>query len=303
MLVKNNRIGKYTAFLLGTLFLLTACGPREIPDDKMEGIIHDIFLVNAYVKEYRGDAKIDTDSTDIYTPVFKKYGYTADDFRYSMERMALKKSSRLGELIDNATSDIKIENAFYEGRARILERVDSIVATSYQDTVLFRPDSVWFKKIKLKDSLKISLPATEGKYYITYDYMVDTTDNAHFLTARYKLLDSLGKSVYGNSRTITRGGVTKKMDISFHAESKADTLELILADYPKAATRMAIRIDSLLIVHEIPLKEARSRYWRDQLYLYSREKFSPYYESIQKDSSTLYIVPPLRPDTTSRTDL
>jgi len=299
--VKNRSIKTYVVSLFGALFLLTACGPKEIPDSDMQAIIHDIFLVNAYYGLYE-QSHTPSDSVDIYTPILKKYGYDAEDFRYSMDRMALKKSSRLSELIDAATADIKEENNYYEGRARIALRVDTLMGQYYQDTVLQRPDSLWFRDIRKKDTLSITLPVEPGTYRILYGFQRDTTDKGH-LTMRYRLKDTTGKFVLTNSRTLQQGQDYRKMDVTFDAGADADSLLLILADYPSSVKNAGLRIDSLMIIHHPPLDSVRSIYWKDQFNRYSHLEYLPDYESIPQDSGTLYLVPPLRPDTARRTDL
>jgi len=299
--VKNGSIKRLTAYLLGMLFFLTACGPREIPDQDMEGIIHDIFLVNAYVGQYQM-GKIGTDSVDIYEPILEKYGYDAEDFRYSMERMTLKKSSRLAELIDKATADIKAENDFYEARARIAERVDTLIGDFYRDTVLQRVEPFWVRNPRDRDSLRILTAAEAGKYRVKYGYLIDSTDKSSYLSMRYNLKDSTGRNIYNNSRGLTRDTVRRDMDVTFDANERACSLELILAHYSDNIKNIGIRIDSLFVLHEPPLDSTRTRYWRDRFGSYTARPYPPRYET-EKDSSTLYLMPPHRPEPAGRTEL
>ena len=297
--MKNALIKRGFILLLGISFLMTACGPKEIPDDKMADIIHDVFLVNAYYTQFQS-GKIKTDSVDIYGPVLEKYGYTVEDFRYSIERMTLKKSSRISELIDEATADIKKENDFFTYRQRMREKIDTLIGDYYQDTVYRRPDSTWVRNTRLKDSLTITIPVKKGNYTIQYNYLLEGRDR-EYLTMEYDQKDSLGKSAGNSSRQFSRQDGANKMNVSFVANFNARELEVLLVDYPSHAEKLAVRIDSVLITHIPPLEEKRPRFWKD-LRDISDEEFTAY-DFIPQDSSALYIVPPLRPDTARRTVL
>lgn len=299
--MKNGSIKRWFISLLGLSFLLTACGPKEIPDNDMQDIIHDIFLVNAYYMLYQ-QSHMSLDSIDIYTPILEKYGYDTEDFRYSMDRMALKKSSRLAELIDKATADIKAENDYYEGRERIVLRVDTLIGRYYRDTIYMRPDSVWIRDLKNRDTLKLTFPIQHGRYRILYGYFRDTTDQK-VLSMRFRVKDTTGNIIYNNSRTLVQGDKYRKIDINLDAAPDADSLLLILADYSAAAKKAALRIDSLYLIYDAPLDSLRLRYWKDQLGRYARKTYPPVYESNPQDSCTLHLMPPLRPDSTGCAEL
>ncbi|MCD8185658.1 MAG: hypothetical protein LUD68_04135 [Rikenellaceae bacterium] len=180
--------------------------------------------------------------------------------------MALKKSSRLSELIDAATADIKEENNFYEGRARIAMRVDTLIGQFYRDTVVQRLDSLWIRDLRLKDTLSLRISVYPGQYRILYGFQRDTTDKGH-LTMRYRLKDSTGKFILTNSRTLQQGQEYRKMDVTLEAGADADSLLLVLADYPSSTRAVGLRIDSLMILYHPPLDSVRPVYWKDQFRL------------------------------------
>lgn len=284
---------------MGLTFLLTACGPKEIPDDKMADIIHDVFLVNAYYNQF-GSGKIRTDSVDIYAPILEKYGYTVEDFRYSIERMTLKKSSRISELIDEATADIKKESDFYTYRQRMREKVDTLIDNYYRDTVYRCPDSTWVRNTRLKDSLTITVPVEKGRYTIQFNYRLEDHDR-EYMAMQYTQKDSTDKSVGSSSRQFSRQEGPNKMNVQLETNINARELEVLLVDYPSHAEKLAVRIDSVLITFVPPIEDKRSGFWKDLRHI-SDEEFTVY-DFIPQDSGTLYVVPPLRPDTARRTDL
>lgn len=65
---------------------VAACsrGPKVIPRSKMEKIYTDMLMADQWYA-YNTKNKIDIETTLFYEPIFRKYGYTTDDFRASVE--------------------------------------------------------------------------------------------------------------------------------------------------------------------------------------------------------------------------
>lgn len=66
-----------TRRLLILILALASCAcnrSRNIPDDELVAITRDIFLSNAFRESLLSGIPM-TDSVDIYTPIFEKYGY------------------------------------------------------------------------------------------------------------------------------------------------------------------------------------------------------------------------------------
>lgn len=300
--MKTASIKRCFIFLLGLAFLLTACGPREIPESKMKAIIQDVFMVNAYQALHGGNNHINTDSVDIYTPILNGYGYDLEDFRHTVDRWALKKSSKLSELIDEATADIKRENDYYIARQEIQDRIDTLINERYRDTVYQRLDPIWVKDRKHLDSLKFTIPAREGRYRILYRYLIDSADLNGRVALRYNQKDSAGEVLRPNTRTLTRGG-DRWMDFAFEAEAGIDSLELTLADYGNGRMAVAFRADSVYIIYNEPIEAGRKRYLEDMIRLVLGIDYPYEFPYPSKDSGALHVVPPLRPDTARHTDL
>ncbi len=139
---------KHKTLIIGLLGLLalTACAPRRIPDRDMEAIIRDIFLVNAYRASVAGpQTRTIIDSADIYTPILSGYGYGLPAFRRTLDRWALKKSSKLSELIEAATVELNLENELYLRRQRIQDRLDTLAIAHYRDSLERPADSMWVR--------------------------------------------------------------------------------------------------------------------------------------------------------------
>ncbi len=298
-----NSCKKYLSAALALTFLLTACGPRKIPDDKMALIIRDIFLVNAYKEQAELDFSLD--SVDIYEPILGRYGYTNDDFRRSLNSMALKKSSRLSELIDQATADIAAENTTYQTQSRLRARIDSALLAMYRDTVYRRqtPPIVVSRKA-VADSLLLQIPVQEGSYRLKYAYLIDSADVNSYIPNRYFLLDSLGKTVSTRSSALTR---YKRSE--YNSEIRVipgqDSLRIRLADYSAATARPDIAVDSIYLIYTAPISQNRDRYVKEMLGFDPEETYRPYGVSPwpAPDSGALFILLPVPPDSTGGAEL
>lgn len=284
------------------LLTLVACGPRQIPERRMKSIIRDVFLVNAYQMQ-PGLGVTGTDSVDIYTPILNDHGYDLADFRHTIDRWALKKSSKLSELIDEAAVDIRQENERNIAIQERQNRLDTLIEARYLDTVYRRPDSLWVRNRRALDGLKFTIPAQEGKYRLRYRYLIDSTDRSSRITLRYIQKDSSGSDLRSNTNALTRDEV-RWMDVTFQADSRIDSLEVILGDYRADDKTIAIRTDSVYILYNEPIEAARERYFHDMVRLSLGLETYPYeFTFFPKDSGALHVVPPLRPDTARHSDL
>lgn len=65
---------------------VAACsrGPRVIPRSKMEKIYTDMLIADQWLMRNQ-DAGFKADTTLFYEPIFRKYGYTSEDFNASNE--------------------------------------------------------------------------------------------------------------------------------------------------------------------------------------------------------------------------
>lgn len=300
----KRKASTYALPLLALLWLAAGCGPRVIPDRKMEGIIHDIFLSNAYYTQF-GQQKIRIDSVDFYTPILENYGYDIADFRHTLDRWALQKSSRLTDLIGDATADIQRENQRYEYRGRLQRRIDTLIRARYLDTLLFRPDSIDARGSRDADRLTFRLASPAGSYRIRYGYRLPPNEDNERAVMRYRVYDSGKAVVETSSRSLVRDAGGRIVELSFEAPVGADSLELILAEYPSGGGETVFHADSVLVTRNAPIEELRERLPRDMIRLRTGlEILSPYeLDFPPRDSGALRVVPPLRVDTAASADL
>ena len=79
--------------------LCTACGRgRIIPEGKMQDILEEMFTVDQWVRENDGALAV-SDTTWLYEPVFRKYGYSFKDYDASIRRY-LKDPTGFAEMME-----------------------------------------------------------------------------------------------------------------------------------------------------------------------------------------------------------
>ena len=80
--------------LIAAATALGSCArDKVIPDEELARIFRDAYLINAYVS----DRGVKLDSLELYEPVFSRYGYTAEDVRYTIGNFSRRKSAQLSD--------------------------------------------------------------------------------------------------------------------------------------------------------------------------------------------------------------
>ena len=297
------------ALVIITVVLLsaTACDrPKTIPDRKLPLIVRDLIVANAY--SARSVPGISSDTIDIYTPILEKYGYTDADLRNTLNRMAMKKSSRFSEIMDSAIAEIRREDDYFKWRKSVRNKIDSLATARYKDTVYVMDTAeIVVKSITQKDAdnkYVIRIPVVgKGDYQFDMKYIIDTVDkkNYYMFGYHFETWDSTrirpGTLSYSRSNNVKR-----RMSVKITPTASDSTLVIKLLNYNKNFTKpINITFDSIYIVYYPPVEESRERMAREVTYSFFKKHAED--EARQKDSGALYLVPPLRPDTTGRADI
>ena len=126
--------------MTAAVFLMSSCDGKEsrvIPEDSFSRIYAEMFITDQWINanpRYRRKA----DTMWVYEPVFEKYGYTADDYRASVEyylqepdRFAtiLKESSLI---LEEHLAELKNEKARQEEQTQLEQGIS-----------MFRPESLY----------------------------------------------------------------------------------------------------------------------------------------------------------------
>jgi len=126
-----------TRRLLILILALASCAcnrSRNIPDDELVAITRDIFLSNAFRESLLSGIPM-TDSVDIYTPIFEKYGYEPEDFNYTVRNLSKRKSVRFTDIIDEVTASLAREDSLLQKRVALLDTIDRRIDERYRQTV------------------------------------------------------------------------------------------------------------------------------------------------------------------------
>lgn len=234
---------------------------RTIPDDKLALIVQDIALVNAYAQR----ENINTDSLDIYTPVFDKYGYTMTDFRYTLTTFSKRKSMRVSDIINETTKLLEGDFNRYNNAVAALDSVDARSRRLYAEHIEI-DSTIKVRRISDTSRLRISIPVKEGRYMITYRYTLDSTDTNYGMRSSFILQDT-GKV----RRTVTTQWLSprnsKRVAINIDATPVSRRMVLSLGGYSKNMQTPHLTIDSMKIIYLPPAADAVQRV-TDSLYKY-----------------------------------
>lgn len=152
---------------------------RVIPDDTLAEIFYEAFLTNSYI----GIEYIDTDSLQIYEPIFQKYGYTSKDVRYTVGNFSRRKSARLGNVVEQAITRLDEEGKELERQVMILDTIRNVAVRRF--TRIVRSDSL-IRATKAADSVRLLItlaPVRAGEYEVSYEYTDDGYSNKHMRRA------------------------------------------------------------------------------------------------------------------------
>ncbi len=272
--------------LFALVALLGACAkPKTIPDEKLEKIFRDIFLVNSYCNS----RSINTDSLSIYEPILHEHGYRPRDLVYTLEHYSRRKSSRLSDILDRSIQLLDKQYDVYAARVGVLDTIDMIARERFRETCL-KDTSLNITRLRDTSALRMKFAAREGQFRVRFSYKLDTSDH-NSLRTTINILDSARNKVA--SRTLwMRQGEREKIDERLESPASARTFELVIGNYPQNAQTPSLRIDTFSVVRYLPLKQALDsldRHLIDYKLLIDGKEYS---RLGAPDSLTLRIHPP-----------
>ncbi len=158
---------------LPALLLSGGCKHHTIiPDDELALIFHDVFLTNSLLQST--DAR--RDSLLVYEPIFDRYGYTAEDVRYTIGNFSKRKSARLGDVVELAIARLESEGLELN---RIVAGLDTVnnVARRTSERIIRHDSLICITSLKDTARLRIVLDSVRpGDYRIRARYEVDSLD-------------------------------------------------------------------------------------------------------------------------------
>lgn len=280
------------------LFAATvACNrPRIIPDTKLVEITHDIFLANAY----RGSTYnplVSTDSLDIYTPIFDKYGYKPTDFTYTITNLSRRKSIRFTDILEVVTQRLAKEDSVMAARLALLDTMDQRIEERYKQ-VLFSDSSRRLTTLSNLDKPELILPGKMGRYVIDFIYDLDSASrNNNLRYAHYQMdeSDNQTNSYFLGYLPATRR--TERIEFTItDPHVKEVQIHLATSLSPKEKS-IRLLIDSMKVVYYLPIVEARDSLIRE-IFTFRSMVPEANYKTQKHVTGIKEIIGALDPDTT-----
>ena len=99
----------HIVLLSAVLAVLCGCGrsARVIPADKLARIYHDMFLADAWLRE-NPDARTAADTTLVFDPIFRRYGYTFEDYDRTLHYY-IERPDKFAKVVENASDRLRKE--------------------------------------------------------------------------------------------------------------------------------------------------------------------------------------------------
>ncbi|MBR6305300.1 MAG: DUF4296 domain-containing protein [Bacteroidales bacterium] len=169
------------------LLAVASCrGPRTIPRDTLGEIFYDMFLQDQQIRNDISLKRI-ADTSLVYEGIFREYGYSTDDYLYTMDKYIRdpaklsKVFEKVGDRLDKEVKGIKKEVEFEEWRKKYLaiykHRIDT---TSLPLVPLGAVDTMYFH-----------LHKDEIKYFPPPDTLTPVLDTMVFRLDTLARCDSL----------------------------------------------------------------------------------------------------------------
>ena len=197
--------------LIAAATALGSCArDKVIPDEELARIFRDAYLINAYVS----DRGVKLDSLELYEPVFSRYGYTAEDVRYTIGNFSRRKSAKLSDVVEQSIRLLEEESAYYKYEVGVLDTIDNVARRRFTRTV-YSDSLIRVTRIKDTARLRVRIPDTRpGEYRVSFDYLIDSLDENLAPRMRVWLVEadssarSLVLSLYGTREKFRRPDVT-----------------------------------------------------------------------------------------------
>ena len=202
--------------LIAAATALGSCArDKVIPDEELARIFRDAYLINAYVS----DRGVKLDSLELYEPVFSRYGYTAEDVRYTIGNFSRRKSAKLSDVVEQSIRLLEEESAYYKYEVGVLDTIDNVARrrftrTVYSDSLTRKGESSSILRKSSRErvsrilqadssarSLVLSLYGTREKFrrpdVTIYDLKVSyTPETAEAVDSLY--IDQLGLKIFAD---------------------------------------------------------------------------------------------------------
>ena len=107
----------HIALLLILLASLTGCGRRGrvIPPKKLMKLYTEMYLADQWLRD-KPDLRVAADTTLFFDPIFRRHGYTFEDYNRSVH-FYLDRPDKYGKLLNKAADRVRKESALLQKEA------------------------------------------------------------------------------------------------------------------------------------------------------------------------------------------
>ena len=150
-----------------TVLSVAGCArKKEIDDHTLAKIFSEAYITNAYM----GIKYFNIDSVQIYEPILEHYGFTPEDYRYTIGNFSRRKSAQLGRVLKDAEEQIKQFADIYDREVVILDTIQNVAVRTMQ-RVVHKDSLISIKKLADSSKLKMVIdPLQPGMYSVRYKY-------------------------------------------------------------------------------------------------------------------------------------
>lgn len=281
---------KFIYIVLASL-VLAAChrGPKAIPEKDMRSIMREALISQAILQvDNSGDTRLKPiDSLDLHTDILKKYGYTLEDFRFTVREMSMRKSNPLANILSGVATDIKAFSSVAEARYKEQLKIDSTAQARTADTV-FLSDTVLrgrfdgYKIVYTGPAAKDSAVAP-GTYRLSFDYSTGSHARSYTKSVRTRRTGPSG-SLSESTLWIPVAKDTTRYEGEIKVGNSVRQLDITLSetlrpDIPKDTCYLT----AIRLVRILPVRQARDLFL-SQLTGFPSDNLETYYEKSYLDS-------------------
>lgn len=176
---------KVLLFFIVLFFVSCNKKQKTIDDEVLKSIIYDAVFTDIMLSTHSRD--VPRDSIQFFASILEKHNCTIEEFEYTIERMALRKSNILPMVITELSKEIEAMKDIYKYNAKSLNTWDRRADSIYSKELFI--DSMDIKHIdSIKNAIFVYDIKNKGELEVKFSYMIDTLDkNRNYtLTATYK---------------------------------------------------------------------------------------------------------------------
>lgn len=237
---------------------------KEIPEEDLINIFHDAFIANAYLAK---QGAIPNDSTIIYEPILKKYGYTVEEFRTALQELSARKSARVSDLLTKASERLEAEAAIEKKRIVVMDTIDHIAKREYT-RVMYYDSLIHVKRMRDTTKLRVSIKdLVPGDYTVSFEYHIDTLDENRNSRVELYLLknDTIELKRHTQMLVRHREGTFTRL---FNVDTMMSELYINMYYHPKNETseKPDVKIKNLKVVRVLPLATSVDSLYQRELH-------------------------------------